>query len=83
MIVPNPHIQTPEYSIRRVRDDETQLPENSQISYQIPAAPASVDPVEREREAARQSSRPWRRCCPRPRRPVAAAAAGTRRRPER
>src|SRR5580698_8132916 len=45
VIVPNPHIQTPEYSIRRVREDEVQLPENSQASYQIPVAPASVDPV--------------------------------------
>jgi ribonuclease E len=50
VLVPNPHIQTPEYSIRRVRDDETQLPENSQISYQIPSAPPSVDPIaEREK----------------------------------
>ena len=43
--MPNPHIQTPEYSIRRVRDDETELPENTQVSYQMPAAPPSVDPV--------------------------------------
>src|SRR6202166_344252 len=43
LIVPNPHMQTPEYSIRRVRDDEAQLAENSQVSYQIPAAPAIVD----------------------------------------
>jgi ribonuclease E len=50
VLVPNPHIQTPEYSIRRVRDDETQLPENSQVSYQIPAAPTTVDPIaEREK----------------------------------
>jgi ribonuclease E len=55
VLVPNPHIQTPEYSIRRVRDDETQLPENAQISYQIPAAPATVDPTaERERRPAEQ-----------------------------
>src|SRR5665213_535965 len=55
VLVPNPHIQTPEYSIRRVRDDETQLPENAQISYQIPAAPATVDPIaERERRPAEQ-----------------------------
>jgi len=55
VIVPNPHIQTPEYSIRRVRDDEAQLPENSQVSYQIPVAPPSVDPVaERARPPAEQ-----------------------------
>jgi ribonuclease E len=50
VLVPNPHIQTPEYSIRRVRDDEMQLPENSQVSYQIPAAPPTIDPLtEREK----------------------------------
>ena len=43
VIVPNPHIQTPEYSIRRVRDDEVQLAENAQVSYQIPVAPAAPD----------------------------------------
>src|SRR5665213_2530855 len=50
MIVPNPHIQTPEYSIRRLREDEAQLPENNQISYQIPVAPAALDPAEREKK---------------------------------
>ncbi|HEY4881971.1 MAG TPA: Rne/Rng family ribonuclease [Steroidobacteraceae bacterium] len=50
VIVPNPHIQTPEYSIRRVRDDEAQLAENSQVSYQIPAAPAVADAAERDRK---------------------------------
>ena len=52
VIVPNPHIQTPEYSIRRVRDDEAQLAENSQVSYQIPAAPAVADAIERDRKPA-------------------------------
>src|ERR1700727_2803901 len=50
VIVPNPYIQTPEYSIRRVRDDEAQLAENPQGSYQIPPAPALVDAVERDRK---------------------------------
>ena len=44
IIVPNPHIQTPEYSIRRVRDDETELPENRQTSYLIPAPPEVTEP---------------------------------------
>jgi ribonuclease E len=52
VIVPNPHIQTPEYSIRRVRDDEAQLAENSQVSYQIPAAPQVADAIERDRKPA-------------------------------
>jgi ribonuclease E len=50
MVVPNPHIQTPEYSIRRVRDDESQLPENNQSSYQMPVAPAVADPASAEKK---------------------------------
>ncbi len=44
LIVPNPHIQTPEYSIRRVRDDEAELPENRQTSYLIPTPPETLEP---------------------------------------
>jgi ribonuclease E len=44
VIVPNPNMQTPEYSIRRVRDDEADLPENRQTSYLMPTAPAPVEP---------------------------------------
>jgi len=44
IIVPNPNIQTPEYSIRRVRDDEADLPENRQTSYLMPTAPALAEP---------------------------------------
>src|SRR5690242_14968649 len=44
IIVPNPNIQTPEYSIRRVRDDEVDLPENRQTSYLMPTAPQPVEP---------------------------------------
>ncbi len=45
VLVPNPHIQTPEYSIRRLRDDEAALPENNQLSYQLPVAPQIADPT--------------------------------------
>ncbi len=44
MIVPNPHIQTPEYSIKRVRTDEIELPENKQLSYKMPERPQIADP---------------------------------------
>ncbi|HUA25212.1 MAG TPA: Rne/Rng family ribonuclease [Steroidobacteraceae bacterium] len=44
VIVPNPNMQTPEYSIRRVRDDEVELPENRQTSYLMPTAPAPIEP---------------------------------------
>ncbi|HEY6482321.1 MAG TPA: Rne/Rng family ribonuclease [Steroidobacteraceae bacterium] len=45
LIVPNENIQTPEYSIRRVRDDETELPENKQLSYLMPTAPTVAEPI--------------------------------------
>ena len=45
MIVPNPHIQTPEYSIKRVRSDELELPENKVLSYKMPERPQVADPA--------------------------------------
>ena len=50
IIVPNVHIQTPEYSIRRVRDDEMELPENKQASYLMPVAPAMVEPGSQDKK---------------------------------
>ena len=43
VIVPNPHMQTPAYSLRRVRDDEKELPENSTVSYQLADQPTVDD----------------------------------------
>ena len=44
LIVPNENIQTPEYSIRRVRDDEIELPEHKQATYLMPTAPEIAEP---------------------------------------
>src|SRR5580698_8649562 len=44
IIVPNENIQTPEYSIRRIRDDEAELAENRQATYLMPTAPEVVEP---------------------------------------
>ncbi len=44
IIVPNENIQTPEYSIKRVRDDELELPENKQATYLMPTAPEVAEP---------------------------------------
>ncbi len=52
VLVPNPHIQTPEYTIRRLREDEAALLENQQVSYQIPAAPVVADPAALEKKPA-------------------------------
>src|SRR5690606_1288235 len=35
VLVANPDLQTPNYSIRRIRDDEAGLPENSATSYKL------------------------------------------------
>ena len=43
VIVPNPHLQTPAYSLRRIRDDEKELPENTTASYQIADQPTLDD----------------------------------------
>ncbi len=43
VIVPNPHMQTPAYSLRRIRDDEKELPENTTVSYQIAEQPVLDD----------------------------------------
>ena len=48
VLVANPELQTPNYTLRRVRDDQTALPENAAASYQlvVPAddkAPESDD----------------------------------------
>jgi ribonuclease E len=43
VIVPNPHMQTPAYTLRRVRDDEKELPENTTVSYQLADQPSIDD----------------------------------------
>src|ERR1700678_3818720 len=43
VIVPNPHLQTPAYSLRRIRDDEKELPENTAASYQLADQPSIDD----------------------------------------
>jgi ribonuclease E len=43
VIVPNPHMQTPAYALRRIRDDEKELPENATVSYQLADQPAIDD----------------------------------------
>ncbi|HEU4485611.1 MAG TPA: Rne/Rng family ribonuclease [Povalibacter sp.] len=53
VLIPNKYMDTPAYDIRRVRDDEAQLPENNAVSHQIPVAPAAIqDIASRDREAA-------------------------------
>ena len=45
IIVPNESIKTPEYSIRRLRDDEAELAENKQLSYLMPTAAVVAEPL--------------------------------------
>jgi ribonuclease E len=41
VLVPNKYFETPTYDIRRVRDDEANLPENSGLSHHVPVVPAA------------------------------------------
>src|SRR5580700_8766481 len=43
VVVPNPHLQTPAYNLKRIRDDEKELPENTTASYQIAEQPTIDD----------------------------------------
>ncbi len=54
VMVPNKYMETPAYEIRRVRDDEAGLPENSAVSHQIPVAPqpSAEEIAKREERAA-------------------------------
>jgi ribonuclease E len=45
VLIANPALETPHYEVRRVRDDQTELPENAGASYQLTeAAPEPVVP---------------------------------------
>ena len=54
VLVPNRYMETPAYEIRRVRDDEAGLPENSAISHEIPVAPLPIvdETAKRDERAA-------------------------------
>jgi ribonuclease E len=45
IIVPNSNMQTPEYSFKRLRDDEVELPENKQLSYLMPTPAEVAEPA--------------------------------------
>ena len=54
VLVPNHHLQTPNYSLRRVRDDETGLPENVVTSFQMAEQPPAeaLAPIAEPKKAA-------------------------------
>ncbi len=43
VLVPNPDMETPDFSIKRLREDEAGLTENSQASYKMPTQPEAPD----------------------------------------
>ncbi|HEY2339163.1 MAG TPA: ribonuclease E/G, partial [Steroidobacteraceae bacterium] len=56
IIVPNENIQTPEYSIKRVRADEMELPEQRQATYLMPTAPEVAEPGTQERKPPQEAA---------------------------
>jgi len=70
VIVPNPHMQTPAYTLRRVRDDEKELPENTTVSYQLADQPSVEDTNIGNRDKKPPGELPlFPVCCRRLRRP--------------
>jgi len=65
IIVPNENIQTPGYSIKRVRDDEMELPESARQPTSCRAHPRLQNPAPRTGNLLRKLPR-WRRFCPPP-----------------
>ena len=58
VIVPNQHLQTPAYSLRRIRDDEKEFPENTSASYEIAEQPTLDDSNIGNRDKKPQSEAP-------------------------
>jgi len=58
VIVPNPHLQTPAYTLRRIRDDEKELPENTAVSYLLADQPTLDDSNIGSRDKKPQSEAP-------------------------
>jgi ribonuclease E len=58
VIVPNPHMQTPAYTLRRIRDDEKELPENTAVSYQLAEQPTIDDSAIGTRDQKPQADAP-------------------------
>ncbi|MFZ9994914.1 MAG: Rne/Rng family ribonuclease, partial [Steroidobacteraceae bacterium] len=56
IIVPNLNIDTPEYSIRRVRDDESEQTEFKRLSYQMPTPAKVPDPYGTREQKAPQEA---------------------------
>jgi ribonuclease E len=54
VLIPNKYMETPAYEIRRVRDDETSLTENSGLSHLVAVAPtvATDEAVNRDKRPA-------------------------------
>jgi ribonuclease E len=58
VIVPNPHLQTPGYTLRRIRDDEKELTESTTVSYQMADQPTLDDSNIGNRDKKPQSEAP-------------------------
>ncbi len=43
VLVANPHLETPHYEVRRVRDDQMDLPENAGVSFALASAPVEPE----------------------------------------
>ena len=58
VLIANPVLETPHYDVRRVRDDQAELPENAAVSYALaePETELDVPPSIQERKVAEQAA---------------------------
>ena len=58
VLIANSNLETPNYSIKRVRDDESDLPENSKTSYKIVEPPKDLSEVFQETKKQQKAAPP-------------------------
>ena len=58
VLIANPSLETPHYDVRRVRDDQAELPENAAVSYALAEAETELEVPSsiQERKAAEQAA---------------------------
>jgi len=58
VLIANPALETPHYDVRRVRDDQAELPENAAVSYALAEAETELDVPSsiQERKVAEQAA---------------------------
>ncbi|MEM7282569.1 MAG: Rne/Rng family ribonuclease, partial [Pseudomonadota bacterium] len=58
LLVPKPSLETPNYAVRRVRNDEVHLPENASVSYKLTDEEEEIETPNFKEQAAQSAEKP-------------------------